>query len=125
MNTPVCFVRENTRLMLERIRKNSILNNWKLALCNTYRFSEYYTYGIFTDNVLGGKNHVITDRHLFPQIDISECGDICCFRQRVSDALLDGEAMGLWLQKKDRKTLSGKYLGFEYIERAVKEYWNV
>ena len=123
MNTPVCFVRENTQLLLERIKNNTKLRNWKLALCNTYRFSEYYTYGIFTDNVLDGKNHTIIEKHLFPQIDISECSDSSDFYSKAGAALKDDEAMGLWLQKKDRKILAGKYLDFGTVESVVKGYW--
>lgn len=125
MNTPVCFVRENTELLLKCIKGNSVLHSWKLALCNTYRFSEYYTYGIFTDNVLNGKNHVVIQKHLFPQIDISECNDTADFNKKLYEALNDCDAMGLWLQKKDRKLLAGKYLDFSEIERVVKDYWEI
>lgn len=123
MNTPVCFVRENTELLLKRIKENSALHSWKLALCNTYRFSEYYTYGIFTDNLLNGKNHVIIQKHLFPQIDISECAGNKDFNRKMESALTDGETMGLWLQKKDRKLLADSYLDFKEIEQSVKNYW--
>lgn len=123
MNTPVCFVRENTKFLLNRIKENSALHSWKLALCNTYRFSEYYTYGIFTDNVLNGKNHFILQKHLFPQIDISECSGTDDFRCKMERALADEETMGLWLQKKDRKLLADSYLDFKEIEQSVKDYW--
>lgn len=103
MNTPVCFVRENTEQLLKRIKENSVLHSWKLALCNTYRFSEYYTYGSFTDNFLNGKNHIIIQKHLFPQIDISDCGGTEDLSRKIESSLADDETMGLWLQKKDRK----------------------
>lgn len=125
MNTPVCFVRENTELLLKRIKENSALHSWKLALCNTYRFSEYYTYGIYTDCVLGGRNHVIIDKHLFPQVDISECADENIFRWKVETAMRDENVMGLWLQKKDRKSLESRYLDFRKVEHVVKDYWNL
>lgn len=125
MNTPVCFVRENTANLLEAIRVKSKLKNWKLALCNTYRFSEYYTYGIYTDCVLGGRNHVIIDKHLFPQVDISECADENIFRWKVETAMRDENVMGLWLQKKDRKSLESRYLDFRKVEHVVKDYWNL
>lgn len=125
MNTPVCFVRENTELLLKRIKENSALHSWKLALCNTYRFSEYYTYGIYTDCVLGGRNHVIIDKHLFPQVDISECADENIFRWKVETAMRDENVMGLWLQKKNRKSLESRYLDFRKVEHVVKDYWNL
>ena len=123
MNTPVCFVKENTNLLLQRIKKNSIWRNWKIALCNTYRFSEYYTYGIFTDKELKLKNHSIINKHLFPQIDISECPDTKSFVSAIKESLSDPETMGLWLQKKNRKLLSDKYLDFNKINEAIHQYW--
>lgn len=123
MNTPVCFVKENTDLLLQRIKKKSIWHNWKIALCNTYRFSEYYTYGIFTDKELNLKHHYITNKHLFPQIDISECTNIEVFTSTIKKSLLDPDAMGLWLQKKDRKLLADKYLDFNKINEVIHQYW--
>ena len=72
MSTPTHALFENTNLLLHRI-KRILLKSWKIALCNTYRFSEYYTYSIFTDKELNLKKHYIIEKHLFPLIDISEC----------------------------------------------------
>lgn len=124
MNTPVCFVRENTEKLLKCIKDNSKLNNWKLALCNTYRFSEYYTYGIYTDKILEMRNHFVIDYHIFPQIDISECEGIDDFKSKVKKSMSKEHALGLWLQKKDRKLLEDKYLDFKATEKVIKEYWN-
>lgn len=124
MSTPTCFVRENTNLLLHRIKKNSFWKSWKIALCNTYRFSEYYTYGIFTDKELNLKKHYIIEKHLFPLIDISECPDIESFIASMNQSLSDPETIGVWLQKKNRKALSGKYLSFEKINKVVHQYWN-
>lgn len=124
MNTPVCFVRENTELLLEKIKKHSCLKSWKITLCNTYRFSEYYTYGIYTDKVLHMKNHFFIEKHLFPQIDISECSSLDDFRCKMEDCLTDSQAMGLWLQKKNRKLLADKYLDFYQINKIIHQYWN-
>lgn len=124
MNTPVCFVRENTEKLLREIAKSYWMHSWKLALCNTYRFSEYYTYAIYTDKILDMKNHFLIDYHVFPQIDISECTDIDDFKTRMKKALSDSHAVGLWLQKKARKSLSDKYLDFNSIHDAIYNFWN-
>ena len=123
MNTPVCFVRENIKALLAEIRRNYWMKSWKLSLCNTYRFSEYYTYGIYSDKILEMKNHYLINYHVFPQIDISECSDIDDFKARMKDVLSDSQAVGLWLQKKDRKSLSDKYLEFNSIHDAIFDYW--
>lgn len=123
MNTPVCFVRENTEKLLREIAKNYWMHSWKLALCNTYRFSEYYTYAIYTDKILDMKNHFLIDYHVFPQIDISECPDMDDFKEKMKQSLSTATSAGLWLQKKDRKLLADKYLSFEEIEKVIKAEW--
>lgn len=123
MNIPTCFVRENTNLLLQRIKKNSIWNSWKIALCNTYRFCEYYTYGIFTYYELHAKNHYITDKQLFPIIDIAEYPDTESFIHSVEKVLSSPFAIGIVCQKKNRKALSGKYLSFEKRNKAIHQFW--
>lgn len=123
MNTPVCFVRENIKALLAEIRRNYWMKSWKLSLCNTYRFSEYYTYGIYTDKILGTKNHYLINYHVFLQIDISECSDIDDFKEKMKESLSTATSVGLWLQKKDRKLLADKYLSFEEIEKVIKAEW--
>lgn len=123
MNTPVAFVRENVEALLDTIGKG-YMGGWKRRLCNTYRFSEYYTYAIFTEHQLKFKNHFITDKHVFPQIDISECSDLEDFNKKVYSSLNKDYTFGLWLQKKDRKRLIGKYLDFKNINRIIKNYWS-
>lgn len=124
MNTPVCFVRENLELLLREIKKHSRWHSWKITLCNTYRFSEYYTYGIYTDQVLHLKNHFLIEKHVLPQIDISECSGLDDFKSKMKQSLADSQAVGLWLQKKDRKLLADKYLDFNQINGAIHQYWN-
>lgn len=124
MNTPVCFVKENLESLLTEIKKHSGWHSWKIVLCNTYRFSEYYTYGIYTDKVLHMKNHFFIDRHFFPQIDISECNGLEDFKKKMVNQLADSQSMGLWLQKKDRKLLADKYLDFSQINKVIHQYWN-
>lgn len=123
MNTPVCFERENTKKLLEHLTKISPFG-WKWHLCNTYRFSEYYTYGIFCKHFLKMQNHFHVDRHYFPQVDRSSCSDKNDFVTKMKKELEDKSAMGLWLQKRVRKSRSKSYLDFDVISQAIKEYWD-
>ncbi len=124
MNTPVCFERKNVKDLLDRIRKEyNFWGGWKRALCNTYRFSEYYTYGIYTDYYLQQRNHFLTEEHYFPQIEMSSCKTRDEFATRLEIYMDDDRSMGLWLQKADRKANSGNYLDFNIIENVVREYW--
>lgn len=42
----------------------------------------------------------------------------------MNQSLSDPDTIGVWLQKKNRKALSGKYLSFEKINKVVHQYWN-
>lgn len=124
MNVPVCFERDNTILLLQTIAKNNIFNSWKISLCNTYRFSEYYLYGIYTDKILNLRSHFLIDKHLFPQIDISEYNTIESFKDKAKELYADSDTLGFWLQKKNRKKLGYSYLSFEHIVQELRSLWN-
>lgn len=123
MNIPTCFVRENTEKLLERIRRVSKFKNWKLALCNTYRFSEYYTYGIYTNIVMGMKNHFPIDYKIFPIIDITACHTKEELSTMITEALKGKHVLGVLLNKRDRKHLSDQYIDFNLSKSVIKEYW--
>lgn len=124
MSTPTCFVRDNTMQLLQAIKTNSALKNWKLALCNTYRFSENYTYDLYTYHKLGMANHFAVDYRPFTTIDLLECTDIDDLMAKTDRILTDGRIAGVLLQKRDRKNLSDQYLDFNLIEKAIKQYWD-
>lgn len=123
MNTPVCFQRDNVKDLLERIASNDVFHSWKHALCNTYRFSEYYTYAIYTEEFLNMRNHFLTEEHTLPQIDVSEVCNAQQFSSMVEEKLKAPSALGLWLQKKSRKALANTYLPFDDIYKCIHNYW--
>lgn len=125
MNTPVCFERENLKNLLNALGRTVLFGGWKRALCNTYRFSEYYTYGAYADFYLKQRNHFITDVHFFPQIDMGWCKNMEEFNERMIYLLDDQNATGLWLQKGARKSCSKKYLSFQEIRKSIHAYWSV
>ena len=124
MNKPVCFEKRNLQEMLNTIKSKSVFKSWKLDLCNTYRFSEYYTYGIYTDKYLDLRNHFQTNKHYFPQIDISNINSKEEFKHALGEVIHGNNTMGLWLQKKDRKKLDKAYFDFKELEKCIKDYWN-
>lgn len=123
MNTPVCFVRENTEKLLREIAKNYWMHSWKLALCNTYRFSEYYTYAIYSDWILNMNNHFVIDYKIFPQVDITSCSNRADFDDKIAKVLEDEHSLGVWLNKKQRKYLNEKYFDFDTMCSVIREYW--
>ncbi|MDE6557305.1 MAG: hypothetical protein K2K55_10145 [Duncaniella sp.] len=110
MTVPVCFERKTLQELLDHIERKSVWPSWKLALANTYRFSEYYTYGIFATLRRGMEGHYPTDIHRFPVVDISLTPTEKSFRETIGPLLASPDTLGLWLQKRDRKNLSSSYL---------------
>ncbi len=123
MNMPTCFERENTKLLLNELAKNVWFGGWKRALCNTYRFSENYLYATFVSERLNFRNHYITDERTIPLIGRILYKNENDFRERLCDQLSDQNVVGVWLQKKNRKSMESDYLKFEDVERAVKSLW--
>lgn len=123
MSTPVCFTRENLQKMLSEIASHSIFRNWKLALSNTYRFSENYLYGIFCTEIMSEEecNHFITSKRLFPIVDITNPNKEDLIKQ-IRDKLCDPEIIGICLQKTNRKL--GKYIDFNLRKEAVEYFWS-
>ena len=122
MSHPVVFVRENIEALLQSIASSSTFKSWKHRLCNTYRFSEYYCYGLFSDHVLGLKNHFLTDKHLFPLVDITHVDGKKALMSEIRHKMTPGHTpLGVWLQKSNRNSAS--YLPFNDIHDTILEYW--
>lgn len=124
MSAMQCFERTNLQNLLDRIKKRSVFRSWKHILANTYRFSEYYAYGVFTNNELGMANHFPIDYRPCPVIDIAEYPDIQSFNDELNSKLSDPRIAGVCLQKKDRKRLSGKYPEFSMLEHSIRQHWD-
>lgn len=124
MSTPVCFVQKNLNAMLQEIKKNSICNSWKIALCNTYRFSENYLYGIFTTYKLQEEQHFSMDKYLFPLINLSQINSTEELKQEIQSKINDQEILGVLLQKSNRKKMNNNYFNFDKIKETVYNFWN-
>lgn len=124
MSTPVCFVQKNLNAMLQEIKKNSIWNSWKIALCNTYRFSENYLYGIFTTYKLQEEQHFSMDKYLFPLINLSQINSTEELKQEIQSKINDQEILGVLLQKSNRKKMNNNYFNFDKIKGTVYNFWN-
>ena len=124
MSAMQCFERNNLQKLLSTLKRRHIFSSWKQKLANTYRFSEYYAYGLYTSHELGMDHHFTIDYRPCPVIDIAECKDIAQFSQELTQTLSDSRIAGVCLQKKDRKRLAGKYLDFNQLERVIRQHWD-
>lgn len=124
MSHPVVFVRENISMLLNEINNNgTFFKNWKNILGNTYRFSEYYLYGIFTDYILNLKRHYIIDEHLFPMIDIRDIKNETMLEDAIHKIMSKPLCLGVWLQKSKRNASGTHYLNYKTIDSIVKKIW--
>ncbi|MDE6191878.1 MAG: hypothetical protein K2G47_09720 [Muribaculum sp.] len=124
MSHPIIFVRDNINKLLCAIKNNgTFFNNWKNILGNTYRFSEYYLYGIFSDYVLNLENHYIIDQHLFPMIDIRNVTDETMLEESIHQIMSNPLCLGVWLQKSKRNASETHYLNYNVIDSIVKKIW--
>lgn len=123
MTTPVCFQRDNIDKMLKEIASHNIFRSWKLALSNTYRFSEYYLYGIFCSEInnITETNHTIIKKRLFPMINISGSSSEEMLRESIANVLSDRNVIGLFMQKGNR--IKGFYIDYDVKYRVVKSFW--
>lgn len=124
MSHPVIFVRENVERLQNEIKQRSLFKDWKYRLCNIYRFSEYYLYGIFTDYLFDMKNHELISKHLFPMVDITKCGTSEDLLSIINRQMSDSEVLGVWLQKQKRNDPTLKSLSFNQIQKVVRGLWN-
>lgn len=102
MTQGVIFHRDNLRRMLDAISRGSITRNWLLRLANTYRFSEFYCYGIYTHHILGDRNHYLYDYRLFPVKHVVDFNTEEELLATLRDAVTDDRVAGIWLQKGKR-----------------------
>lgn len=102
MTQGVVFHRDNLRQMLETIAKGSLLRNWCLRLANTYRFSEYYCYGIYSHHVLEDRNHYLYDYRLFPVRHVVDFRNEDDLLRVLEKEQADDRVAGVWLQKGKR-----------------------
>jgi len=125
INEGVCFERKNLTELLNLIASNNIFGSWRMALCNTYRFSEYYLYGIYVNAILGGRNHFFDDKRIFPHLSIAEYNERKSFENKVREVMQDDKIMGLWLQKTLRKKNSQYYLEFDAKKQVIESFWKL
>lgn len=122
MDMPVCFVKDSLQEMLKLIAKNSIYKNWKLALANTYRFSENYTYGNYVINVEGEKNHYLTSQKIIPVLHSKNYKNGDSLYQAIMQVMnANSNMIGIVLQKTDRAK-GTNYLDIDEIQSVFNRF---
>ena len=120
MAHPVVFERRNLEALLCQIASRSLFGSWKHRLCNTYRFSEYYLYGLYTDHVLHLRNHYLYDTRLFPATHIERFHTASKLREAVAEAMSRPYTLGVWLQKGKR---TATVLPHDTVASVIREWF--
>lgn len=120
MAHPVVFERRNLEALLYQIASRSLFGSWKHRLCNTYRFSEYYLYGLYTDHVLHLRNHYLYDTRLFPATHIERFHTASKLREAVAEAMSRPYTLGVWLQKGKR---TATVLPHDTVASVIREWF--
>lgn len=120
MAQPTIFVRRNLKQLLKQIASHSLTGSWKHKLCNTYRFSEYYLYGLFCDHVLHLSGHYLHDTRPFPVAHIEKFADTDSLRKTLTEKIRQPEIFGVCLQKGKRSAIT---LPHDDVARVVREFF--
>lgn len=120
MSHPTIFVKKNLTELQQKLSNNQLFS-WKYRLANTYRFSEYYLYGIFTDRILSFKHHYLIEKHLFPLVNIGD--NAKKLQNEIEKRMNDVDILGVWLQKHSRNNQKTAHLEFEEINKLVHNIW--
>lgn len=122
MSTSFCFTKIDLLKLTNRIKENSIINNWKMPLLNTYRFSEYMLYGIFIEHILGfeSSGHYISEEGFV--IEPWELSDYNALSQKINN-LSNQKEVAVLLQKGSR--LNTKHLSFDDNKKIIYNAWDL
>ncbi|MBD5321859.1 MAG: hypothetical protein HDS01_03690 [Bacteroides sp.] len=102
MAQPTIMVKENVRDMLRHISASSLSGDWRLKLSNTYRFSEFYLYCLYSEYALNMRNHYLTDTRLLPVMHIARFGDTAGLAHSIREKMSEYPYLGVCLQKGNR-----------------------
>jgi len=127
MGGGVSFRRDTLISLCERIGRRHWSRNWKLALMNTWRFSEYYLYGLYAGLVYDTvqKKHFPADERVFPYLKYQYFGCKDDVTDRMKRILESRSSQGIFFQKKGirKRNRSGGIISFEDIKTMVYSYW--
>lgn len=123
MCLPFCCVRQNNEALLQQLAKKDLFGDWKRALCNTYRFSEFYLYAIFTELRLQSRQQTITEQRSVPCVNSTTYHSESELQRCIAEALQQQHTIGVWLQKTNRHQPGTTYLSAGATERVIKSFW--
>lgn len=123
----VSFRRDTLINLCERIGKRHWSRNYKIALMNTWRFSEYYLYALYANLVydIASEKHFAVDKRIFPYLKYQYfCSKNDVF-EKMERILSNPYTQGICFQKKGTRFRNqpGGMISFEDIKTMVYSNW--
>lgn len=126
MVIPMGFRRDTLVSLCKMIGEKHWSGNWKMALMNTYRFSENYLYALYAGYVedKNMEKHFIIDKRTFLTLEYMDYCSEKAVKEKVVEILSDNGIQGITFQKKGSKYRNENSLvSFPFIKQLVYEYW--
>lgn len=126
MASLVGFERNTLIDMCEEIGKRHWSHNYKIALMNTYRFSEYFLYAIYVhfkkDPML--KTHFVLRNALFPMLKYNSLSSKEDINEKTKELLSKDCTYGIFYQKAGIRFRKGqRVIPFSELKGIVYSYW--
>lgn len=126
MGSVVGFNRDTLIALCHEISHRHWSHNHKIALMNTYRFSEYFLYALFVhfkdDSML--QQHFELQNNIFPMCKYSDFQSKEEISERVSDLLANDYAIGVFFQKNGTKSRNKKTpVTFSELKQIIYSFW--
>lgn len=124
MDDPIGFRRDVLQEMCREIGRRHWSGNYKIALMNTYRFSENYLYGMYVNYIYDTdmKKHFITDHKIFPWIRYTDYLSLEDCDSEINAVI--AKEMGIKFQKEGQRNRNKKSpVAFSDVKQLVYTYW--
>jgi len=126
MGSVVGFKRSTLYAMCNDIAQRHWSHNYKIALMNTYRFSEYFLYALFAmykeDVTMQG--HFELQDNLFPMCKYSDFQSSEAISERIGQLLDNDNAFGIFFQKNGTRFRNDTPpVPFSELRKIIYSYW--
>jgi len=126
MGTVVGFHRNTLIALCNEFTQRHWSHNYKIALMNTYRFSEYFLYALFVHykNDAAQQLHFDLQNKIFLLCKYSDFQTKETLNERVRELLSNDNALGLHFQKHGAKFRNKKTpVPFSELKQIVYSHW--
>jgi len=127
MGGGVSFRRDTLMDLCERIGREHWIHNYKIALMNTWRFSEYYLYVLYTSLLSDTEQekHFPVDERIFPYLKYQYFDSKDDVAEQMTRILSSPNTQGIFFQKKGTRFRNqlGGIISFDDIKMMVYLNW--